>query len=158
MSYKYIESGLDNVYLKNGYTIHKTPYGEGITIQDTDGLHQAIGMWLITQSTAITDASLRFLRIGLDMTQKNLAAILNTTEQTLRLWEKHRKKPIQGSADRLLRVLYSEYTTGKSSVRKLVKQLAEFDQRESLTGCIIKSSRGWEIYDQATRKFAKATA
>jgi hypothetical protein len=31
-------------------------------------------------------------RIDLDAALKDLPAILNTTEQTLRLWEKHRKK------------------------------------------------------------------
>ena len=47
MAYHYKESGLDNVYLENGFTIHKTPYGEGVSIQDTAGLHKAIGVWLV---------------------------------------------------------------------------------------------------------------
>jgi DNA-binding transcriptional regulator YiaG len=145
MVYKYTESGLDNVYLKNGYTIHKTPYGEGVSIQDTEGLHKVIGRWLISQPTPIIGAELRFLRIELDMTQKNLAGILGTTEQTLRLWEKYRNKPIQGSADRLLRALYEEYLNGNSSVRLMVERLADLDQAERTTGCLKKGARGWEF-------------
>ncbi len=36
--YHYTESGLRNVYLKNGYTITKTEYGEAISIKDVAGL------------------------------------------------------------------------------------------------------------------------
>ena len=88
MVYHYVESGLDNVYLTNGFTVHKTAYGEGVSIQDTEGLHKAIGQWLISVPKPLTGAELRFLRIEMDIIQKNLAAILGTTEQTLRLWEK----------------------------------------------------------------------
>ncbi|TRN63619.1 transcriptional regulator, partial [Pseudomonas syringae] len=37
--YKYKGSGLDGIFLKNGYTILETPYGEGVKIEDIDGLH-----------------------------------------------------------------------------------------------------------------------
>jgi putative transcriptional regulator len=30
--YHYKESGLDDIFLVNGYHIHKTPYGEGVAI------------------------------------------------------------------------------------------------------------------------------
>jgi hypothetical protein len=31
------------VYLENGYTFHKTPYGKGVAINDVRGLHAMIG-------------------------------------------------------------------------------------------------------------------
>ncbi len=43
----YVESGLDNVWLANGYTIHKTKYGEGVSIDNTDALHRAIAAKII---------------------------------------------------------------------------------------------------------------
>jgi hypothetical protein len=51
--YQYKESGLDNVWLKDGYHFHKTPYGRGISIQDTEGLHELIGQSLISAQRSL---------------------------------------------------------------------------------------------------------
>ena len=110
MSHHYTESGLDNIYLESGFHIHDTPYGQGVSIQDTEGLHKAIGKWLISQPKPINGAELRFIRLEMESTQRDLAGIIGATEQTFRLWEKKRKSPIPGTADRLIRALYSEYT------------------------------------------------
>ncbi|TWP39194.1 transcriptional regulator, partial [Xylella fastidiosa subsp. fastidiosa] len=37
--YHYTESGLGNVWLRNGFTVHKTPYGDGIAIDNLPSLH-----------------------------------------------------------------------------------------------------------------------
>jgi putative transcriptional regulator len=143
--HRYIESGLDNIYLDNGYRIHRTPYGEGISIQDTEGLNRAIGRWLVSLSKPLTGAELRFLRLEMEATQKGLASILGATEQTLRLWEKHRKKAMPGPADRLLRALYLEYTGKDESVRKMLEKLAKFDQKEHRSKVRFReTSRGWK--------------
>jgi putative transcriptional regulator len=143
--HRYVESGLDNIYLENGYRVHRTPYGEGISIQDTEGLNRAIGRWLVSLPKAMTGAELRFLRLEMEATQKDLAGILGTTEQTLRLWEKHRNKAMPGPADRLLRALYLEYTGRDESVRKMLERLAKFSEK----ACQIKvrfreTGRGWK--------------
>ena len=143
--HRYVESGLDNIYLENGYRIHRTPYGEGISIQDTEGLNRAIGRWLVSLPKPLTGAKLRFLRLEMEATQKDLASILGTTEQTLRLWEKHRKKAMPGPADRLLRALYLEYTGEDESVRKMLEKLAKFDQKERRSKVRFReTSRGWK--------------
>lgn len=127
MSYHYVESGLDNVYLENGYQLHDTPYGRGVSIQDTEGLHKLIGRMIIDAPCPINGAELRFIRLELEQTQRSLAAILGVEEQALRRWEKYRNKPINGAADRLLRALYSEYTSGDGSLRARLDRLAELD-------------------------------
>jgi putative transcriptional regulator len=142
--YHYIESGLDNVYLENGYRIHKTAYGEGLSIEDTEGLHKAIGKWLVCQPTRITGAELRFLRLEMEMTQRDLAAILGTTEQTLRLWEKNRNKALPGPADRLLRALYSEYIGGDGSVSRILKRLANLNQVDRIEARFHETRNGWK--------------
>lgn len=149
MTYHYIDSGLDNVFLESGYTIHPTPYGEGVSIQDTDGLHRAIAEWIITTPTPLLGAELRFLRLQMETTQRDLAAILGTSEQTLRLWEKHRKKPLPGPADRLLRALYSDYAGGDGSVRMMLERLAQLDQLERTNAHLCETSKGWKLRDQA---------
>jgi putative transcriptional regulator len=142
--YHYTESGLDNVYLTNGYHHHKTVYGEGVSIENTEGLHKAIGRWLVSQPSPLTGAELRFLRLEIETTQRDLASFLGTTEQTLRLWEKHRKKALPGPADRLLRALYCEYSGGDDSIRGMVERLAQLDQMERVDGRFRETQRGWK--------------
>lgn len=145
MAYHYRDSGLENIYLENGYTIHQTAYGEGVSIEDTEGLHKAIGQWLVSLPKPLNGAELRFLRLEMEKTQRNLAAFLGTTEQTLRLWEKHRTKAIPGPADRLLRALYSEYVGGDGSVRRMVDRLAQLDQMERVEAHMRETAHGWEL-------------
>ncbi|MBV8444097.1 MAG: hypothetical protein JO312_26660 [Hyphomicrobiales bacterium] len=145
MAYHYKESGLDNVFLENGYKQYDTAYGKGMSIEDVDGLHKAIGLWLVDEPVPLTGAALRFLRIELDLTQRALAGILGATEQTLRLWEKSRKKAIPGPADRLLRALYLEYVQGAGSVRRLVDRLAELDTMARATAHMRETPQGWRV-------------
>jgi len=140
MSHHYTESGLDNIYLENGFHIHDTPYGKGVSIQDTEGLHKAIGKWLISQPKPINGAELRFIRLEMESTQRDLAGIIGATEQTFRLWEKNKKKKIPGTADRLIRALYSEYIGGDGKIRIMLETLAELDQLSNTTACFGKSN------------------
>lgn len=141
--YPYKESGLDNVYLENGFTIHNTAYGLGVSIQDTPGLHKAIGLWLISCPKRLNGAELRFLRTEMELMQKCLAGLLGSEEQNVRNWEKVRTKQIPGMADRSLRALYSEYATGDGSIRRLVDRLAELDQIECAKVCLRETDHGW---------------
>jgi DNA-binding transcriptional regulator YiaG len=146
MSYHYLESGLDNIYLKNGFTVHQTPYGEGVSIHDTEGLHKVIGRWLIETPTPLEGQALRFIRREMELTQGQLADLVGATEQTLRLWEKNRRKPMPGSADRLLRALYSEYLGGDGTVRALVDRLAQLNQQEIDKVCLVEEQgHGWKV-------------
>jgi putative transcriptional regulator len=70
----------------------------------------------------------------MDQTQRDLAAVLNTQEQTFRLWEKHRDKAVPGPADRLLRALYGEFIGGDGSICRMLNRLAELDQLERAEG------------------------
>lgn len=130
MAYHYKESGLDNVYLENGYVIHQTPYGEGVSIHDTEGLHRLIGAQIIELPKKINGAEFRFLRLEMELSQRNIAAIIGSEEQTVRRWEKCRNKPVNGPADRLIRLLYGEYIGGNVKIRDAVDRLAELDQIE----------------------------
>jgi putative transcriptional regulator len=128
MVYHYTDSGLDNIYLVNGYSRHKTAYGEGVAIEHTEALHTAIGRWLVSLPKPLNGAELRFLRLEMELTQRHLAGIINAKEQTLRLWEKYRTKAIPGSADRLVRALYLEYIGGDGRISRMLEHLAELDE------------------------------
>ena len=42
--YHFIESGLPNIWLRNGYTEENSPYGPTVAFEDIFGLHRAIAM------------------------------------------------------------------------------------------------------------------
>lgn len=144
MAYHYIESGLDNIWLEDGYQVHETQYGTGISIEDTEGLHRAIGEWLVSLPKKFTGAELRFIRLEMELTQRDLAELLGTDEQSLRRWEKARDKPFNGSADRLLRALYTEYLDGRSSIRTIIDRLTSLDQIEQPTAHFEETESGWK--------------
>jgi DNA-binding transcriptional regulator YiaG len=131
-SHHYIESGLRNVWLANGFRRHATPYGSGVSIRDVDGLHKVIG-GAIARRPGLTGSQIRFLRKELELSQKALAALLGTSEQTVSLWERRGRMP--QASDRLLRLLYLERTEGNVKVQALIDRLidSERNAREPLT-------------------------
>jgi putative transcriptional regulator len=134
-----------DVYLENGYHIHKTAYGNGVSIERFEALHKAIGLWLTEQPHPLNGSELRFLRLEMDLTQRNLAGVLGATEQTLWLWEKGRGKAMPGPADRLLRALYLEFATGDGNVRHMVNRLAELDQAPRAAVHLPETGAGWRV-------------
>lgn len=122
--YHYTESGLQKVWLENGYTIHDTPYGPGVSIQDVDGLHRTIGR-IIAQRPRLTGAELRFLRKEMELSQRALAAMLGVTEQIVSLWE--RKGRVPKTTARLVKLLYLEHLDGNVGVRNMIERFANQD-------------------------------
>jgi putative transcriptional regulator len=129
MNYHYQESGLDSVWLEDGFTITDHPnYGELVSIEDVHGLHRAIGHWLIGQPRKLTGAEFRFLRVELDLSQRALGHILGSTEQAIAKWEKARKKPVANTAaERLLRVAYSRYIDGSAEFASILDRVTQLD-------------------------------
>lgn len=103
--FHYTACGLDDVYLLNGFTIHKTEYGTGVSIKELDELHRAIGLHLVMHRKALSPKEFRFLRKQLDLTQGELADRLGVDGQTVARYEKG-DTGISSPSDRLLRVIY----------------------------------------------------
>jgi putative transcriptional regulator len=125
-TYHYRESGLTNVYLVNGYEVIDSAYGKGVSIQDVDGLHAAIGLSLVRHAQELTGEEVRFLRHELDLSQAALAGLLGVEGQTVARWEKGQTK-IPGPAQRLLGSLYEESVVENTSVSALLKRLSDLD-------------------------------
>jgi DNA-binding transcriptional regulator YiaG len=135
-------SGLDYVYLVNGFTRHETEYGPGISIDDMDGLHRAIAEDIITHRAHLDGQEVRFLRKEMDLSQGGLAVMLGLDAQTVARWEKGQTE-IPGPADRLIRVLYREHIGGSQEVRILIDALAELDEIEHGRRCFEETPNGW---------------
>jgi putative transcriptional regulator len=151
MPYEYTDSGLDGIVLQNGYTIHKTPYGRGVSIANVDLLHRVIGSTIIRQPR-ISGAELRFLRLELDKTQAELAALLGTSEQTVSLWERDRKASMPEAAGRLLRLLYAEHiglkpkpSTWLERIAQQARTFAALQGEDRGAHAFRHEGRGWKL-------------
>ncbi len=125
--YHYTECGLDDVYLLNGYKRHQTPYGDGVTVDNADGLYKAIAEYICFNKATLNGKEIRFLRKLLDLTQAELAVWLACDQQTVARWEKGRTT-IPGPADRLMRTLYLAHCGGVD-VPELIKTVAALDTK-----------------------------
>jgi putative transcriptional regulator len=143
--YHYDECGLDRVYLANGYAERETPYGLAVSIDDVDGLHRAIGRAIVQSPKPIDGAELRFLRKHLDLSQRELAALMGETEQDVYRWEKGRAKAIPGAADRLIRVIFARHDDAAIEPKWLLERLAGLDKSEGVDITFEEGGDGWKI-------------
>lgn len=142
--FHYTSCGLQNVWLKNGYTEIQTDYGPATSIHDIEGLHKVIGLNLVNTKPKLSGAEVRFLRKELDLPQGQLASLLGVSEVTVRGWENHRTK-ITKPADKLLRMLYVEHVTGQSRVRGLIDDLAKLNRKvHSIRLEMEETESGWK--------------
>ena len=142
--YHYQEYGLRNVWLVNGYDMHTTPYGDGVSIHDIEGLHRAIARGLVNKAAKLTGSELRFLRKEMGLSQAKLALILGNEDQTVALWEKRGTQP--KIADRFVRALYREFVEGNAHIRDMIDLLVDADRedREERIN-FVQGSQGWKV-------------
>lgn len=127
--YHYTESGLDNIWLVNGVTSHKTVYGDGVSFKDIDGLHKAISFDLVHHKPRLSGKEFRFIRTELDMSQHRLGEWIGTTDQAVARWEKGKTK-VPKWADRLIRAIYRERVEGSANIADIINRMNELDQKE----------------------------
>ncbi len=139
--YHYTESGLNSIWLANGYKIHATAFGKGVAVEDVDGLPRCIALHLINNKPNMSGAEFRFLRKELDMSQANLATAIGKDAQSVARWEKHGRVPKM--ADRFLRVIFQAYTYGHEEIRELVERLSDLDQQSYERMQFKKSGKNW---------------
>lgn len=139
--YHYTECGLNKIWLLNGYTIHKTPYGKGVSIDNADGLHRAIALFLVNHKPRLSGGEFRFIRKELDMSQKALGEVLGKDAQSVARWEKSGR--VSKIVERFLRALYRETALGNAEIRKIIKRLNETDQRDYSRMLFEDTKSGW---------------
>jgi DNA-binding transcriptional regulator YiaG len=139
--YHYLESGLRNVWLANGFAARKTEYGEGISIADVEGLHKVIGLRLVERKPRLTGAEFRYLRKELGLSQAKLGKLWGYDAQTVAIWEKRNRVPM--IADRFIRAYYLEVERGNAQIRELVERLNDIDRREDTRLIFEETRQGW---------------
>lgn len=150
--FEYTSCGLSGVFLRNGYDVSETPYGEAVAIHNLDQLHRAIGLNIICRNATLSPEEVRFLRKELDLSQAHLAHIFGSSESSVRNWESTSdgRAEISGPADRMLRTLYKESVDGDGHVREMLEHISELnrvDHKERIE--LEKTLTGWQEAEAA---------
>ena len=122
--YHYLECGLDDVYLVNGFERTKSARGTSIAIRDIDALHREIGEYLCLKKKDLTGKEFRFLRREMLMSQSTLAHMLDVGEQTVHRWETGKVR-LPKAAEALLRLMYRD--DSKSRIRDQLNCIADLE-------------------------------
>ena len=136
--YHYASSGLDNVWLANGYTIRETPYGQGVSIDDIEGLHKMLALRVASKSGPLNRKELRFLRTHLNLSQGGLAKFVGVDEQTVSLWERNKKLP--QAAEIVLRMLVIQTYQGDAAIKDVINRINTVERLVNQR--IVASERG----------------
>ena len=121
--YHYLECGLDDVYLVNGFERFETARGTSIAIKEIDKLHKAIGKNLCRHKKELNGKEFRFLRREMLMPQAVLANLFGVKEQTVHRWETG-KSPVPRAVESLVRLMYMDEVP---NVRKQLRRIADIE-------------------------------
>jgi len=124
--YHYVECGLSNVWLVSGYEIVESPYGEGVSIRDLDGLHRCLARCLCDKPKPLSGAEFRFLRRELDFSQKMIGELFGIDARQVRNVERA-EKPVKEPYNRLIRHIYMATIDPKNSYLELFNRLRTLD-------------------------------
>lgn len=128
-SYHYVQCGLNNVWLLNGFTIEDSPYGEGVSIVDIEGLHACIARALCDKPHPLSGREFKFLRRELDLSQKRIGEILGCKDRSIRDLEK--KEEVAEPSNSLIRHIYLESINPDSVYLELFESLRASDVIEN---------------------------
>jgi DNA-binding transcriptional regulator YiaG len=143
--YHYIESGLSNVYLKNGVTVEEIDGESYTSIDDMDGLHKAIAEAVVDSKKPLTNEEFKFLRIELNVSQKILATRFGVSEQTIARYEKG-QSDIPRTTDAALRALYMESQEKNNPVSYFLDLLSDAEASEAAEKILLEEiQEHWEL-------------
>ena len=138
--YHYTDGGLRNVWLANGYEITQTPYGEGVSFHNLDGLTRSICMALTRKASPLTGVEFRYIRsAGMLLSQPALGKLMGIDGQSVARWEKTSKVPLW--ADKLARLLYAAQVNGDEPIAKAVERIKTVE-RLIKQKIVVRESRG----------------
>ena len=104
-AYRYNESGLPNVILKDVEVRRCRNCGaQEVPLPRVAELHRAIAMALVHKPARFLGAEIRYLRKHMGWSGVDFASRIGVTPETVSRWENERE-PISTSSDRLLRMM-----------------------------------------------------
>jgi DNA-binding transcriptional regulator YiaG len=143
--YRWDDMGLKNVWLANGYTLHDTSYGRGVSFEDVEGLTRAVCLALARKPGKLTGAEFRYIRqAGLSMSQPSLGKVLGVDAQSIARWEKSGKVPKW--ANRMVRLIHEAHADGDVAIRRVVERINDIDRLVNRRIVLEQTTRrGWQM-------------
>jgi putative transcriptional regulator len=143
--YQFTESGLKNVWLRNGYHEHESSFGKVITIDHMDRLLLLIAAHVIAKGGRLSGLEVRFLRHELDISQLELAGLVGVQAQTVSLWERSRQK-IPKAPDAVLRALVREQSKSALRLRDLLDSIeSPSSSNDDMWQFESRPKKGWAL-------------
>lgn len=142
----YKESGLENVWLVNGFKVQDTPYGRAVSVEDADQLHQVIAVDLANKKGQVSGREFRFMRTLLGMSQQSFANLFGLTEQAVSLWERRSKVPKY--SDAAIRMLVLEKFNGDGSMAKVLERINTVDRLVNMQIIARERAHKWATKEQ----------
>lgn len=104
-TYRYLESGLSNVYLRNVHVSTCLDCGKkAVRIPSIASLHRVLAIVLASSAARLTSSEIRFLRKSLAWSSRDFAAKIGVSVETVSRWE-NGKESMGVPAERLLRAM-----------------------------------------------------
>lgn len=119
----FTESGLDYIWLKNGYRDGHGPNGPMMVISHPDGLHELVAQSVVDLPRPLQSAEIRYLRHHLSLSRSALADLLGVTELALAQWEMG-KSVIPFAPDKLLRLTIRAKGNGRVTLRRAMQTMS----------------------------------
>ncbi|HEY3131271.1 MAG TPA: type II TA system antitoxin MqsA family protein [Acidobacteriota bacterium] len=127
--YRYVESGLDNVYL-TGLNVRRCPNCKTRIpeIPNIRDVHLCIALWLVEKPAPLSGKEIRFLRKSLGIKSKEFAKKLGYTSQAFSRIEKG-KSDIGKQGDRLVRIWFlAQKEADLAKYRSILEPMKNFDK------------------------------
>ncbi|HYR67250.1 MAG TPA: helix-turn-helix domain-containing protein [Reyranella sp.] len=146
--FHFTQSGLDNVWLANGWRVTKTPYGPSFSIERLDGLHEALARFIVESPLPMRGQDARYLRVMLDLSQADMGKLLGVSRATVIRWENAAKAPLDRVHDIAVRATYAAHRDGGSLVAATIKALQEADEARhgrAYRAVFEANRKGWRL-------------
>ncbi|WP_018148928.1 helix-turn-helix domain-containing protein [Henriciella marina] len=148
--YHYVQCGLDNVFLYDGYELECIDEEEYVRVRNVEELWKGIGISVATEARELQPKEIRFLRNHMELTQDDLAKKLGVEPQTLARWEKSQTK-LPGPADLAIRTLFltspAAQPEGSEIIGRLFKVIEDRENnipRDFSAINFIRCMEGWK--------------
>ncbi|HBP28775.1 MAG: hypothetical protein ACTIKR_11285 [Advenella sp.] len=143
MMHPFVEGGLQNVWLSNGYRIKETRNGRSIVVHNPQGLKRTICSALCVKSVPLSGAEFRYLCRELQITSAVLCKRLALTESQLQEWESARQVPRH--ADTFIRIMYAVHLDRPERVQRLDERSVARNQ--NVYFLLRHTDRGWVLQE-----------
>lgn len=148
--FRYIDCGLSNIWLMNGYQHKNTGNKKNTEINDVAGLHRLIAHSIITRRSPLISSEMRFLRHEINLSRQSLAMKLGVEVAFITHWECSDRR-LPRVADVNMRILYATTRLTGSDTSLSIHLLADLDYHPSPEPLVFKyTEEGWKLSSPAT--------